>query len=258
VAALSAFLWERGDLESQRHAIASLATVPVNFLFENREHILEITSKLSSGMQNSFETTIDELVRKVHEGNLIGTPAALKKLALRDWSSDGKIKTTILHYANPAIGFQREFRQAAVFSIRFMPDRDNETLKTILEYSKKGDDIFVKCTFIETFGELNWRDAKIIQSLADLLDDPNQSYVRRAALALAKLDAPEDVRRKASKLLCNGVKDLNSTEQVIVAEALGLLKIMEEDVGSVVIMLLESKNQEVKRAAGKALSQLND
>jgi len=105
---------------------------------------------------------------------------------------------------------------------------------------------------------MNWKEPQIYQLLTEYLDHKNANVKRRAALALGKLGAEEPIRRIAAGLICKDVAFSGPVEQKCVAEALGALKIMDEEVGNVLLSFLENEYEDVKRAAGKALSELNE
>jgi len=108
------------------------------------------------------------------------------------------------------------------------------------------------------FGELGWKDAEIITMLEEFLEHENNDIMRRAAITLAKLGASEEVRKRVVLKICPNVMDIPPEEQRVVAEALGLLQITDDEtVGTTLLMLLGVEDEGVKRAAGKSLSEVN-
>jgi len=189
---------------------------------------------------------------------LSATISLLKQITKKHWSETQKTKDFVFRYANPMTGLQWEFRHGAILAIRNMETKYEVDLLKLITFVQREKDPRVRMEQMVTFGELNWQDERVVNLLEEHLQDESQNVGRRAALALAKINASEEIRKKASEFLCNSqFQDLEPEEQRCLAETLGLLKIIDGNAGEILLLLLESEHEEVKRAAGKALSILN-
>jgi len=258
------FLQERTDKPAlQRHSIATVATIPPEELFACSSIFLEALKKLemqksnlSSGEEESLDTLLAKFGKFRYTSHVV---EALKQVSKKDWS-DTRVKAHLFKHLDSKNRYQWEYRHAAAQCIRLMPDRDQQTLNDYLRIWSIEIHPKVRMELALTIAELNWKDEKLISLLANALDnDVDNNVKRRAALALGKLAIEdEELKRKAVSFLCKDVDQLPAEEKRCVAEALGVLKMIDDpEVAVTILKLLEDESDIVKKEAGKALSVLN-
>jgi len=253
------YLRERGeDSEIQDHTIAALATVSPTKLQEKRKLLLEVLAKAKLEEAENANQNVANLIDQVNNAEFLnGRVQSLQALAKLNWASDERILQTIFKKLDRIVEW--EIRVACADELHRMAPGDHEILDKFLKFVEKEQETRAKCQMALTLGTLKWASEKVTPYLIKLLEDKDPKVKRRAAIALGKLRASEELRTKAASIIAHDadISNLDWKEKASLAEGIGLLQSPDEQQIQIIFKLLADDNEEVKRVAGKALSQLN-
>jgi len=253
------FLREKGeDADIQDHTIAALATMTPDQLKEKANVFIEEMEKAELDQAQNFSETVDELIGLINNAEFLnGRTQSLQALAKLNWASDPKILDIIFKKLDKTVEW--EIRCVAVDELHRIKSGDIANLDKFLPFVAKEIDPKVKCQMALTLGTYGWAMDKVIPYLDKMLDDKDPRVRRRAGIALGKLGASEELRKKAATIIVGDgeVDNLEWKEKVSIAEGIGLFRSPDDLQIQTIFKLLSDDNEDVKRAAGKALSQLN-
>lgn len=254
LASLSPLLKENAPENLQRQAIAVLSTAELQVLSEAIPDLLLGIQRASEEAVSEEGVILETILRERDEWRSIEEgESAISRISTCKFAS--QLKPVLLEFTRDS---QWQYRRLAARYLRNVQDRGDDTAEEMVSAFRRESNVIVQREYMLTIGELQLDNTGITSLLREEIGSQDQLIPVYAAIALSNLSTKhvtQETRASCSSLLCQRVDLLDNPEdRKMVAKALGSLK--QRNAQQTLLKLLMDEDSEVKRAAGRALSNI--